>query len=291
MKVGIGLPNAVPGTTGEEMAEFARRAEVQGFSSLGTIDRINYGNWTPLIALAAAAVVTVRIELMTTVMLGPLRLNAVQTAKQALSLNQLSGGRLTLGIGLGARGDDYELSGVEYKDTAEKLEEMLGYLERTFDDDEIGPREAGVPKILIGGHADASFERAARYGGEGHRGVGWIAGGAGPDQYAEMATKVKQAWTDAGNPGEPRLASLAYFALGDTAEEDAQRYLTDYYAFLGEETARMIASSAATDSDQVEGYLVAFEEAGCDELIMFPSSSDPVQADLLGEAAEPANRQ
>ncbi|NUP97572.1 MAG: LLM class flavin-dependent oxidoreductase, partial [Planctomycetaceae bacterium] len=116
MKVGIGLPNSVPGTSGEEMTGFARRAEAQGLSSLGTIDRVLYHNWEPLVALAAAAAVTERIELMTTVMLGPLRLNAVQTAKQALSVNELSGGRLTLGIGLGARGDDYAVSGVEQRD-------------------------------------------------------------------------------------------------------------------------------------------------------------------------------
>lgn len=289
MKIGIGLPNAVPGTTGGEMMEFARRAEARGFTSLGTIDRVLYGNWAPLIALAAAATVTERIELMTSVMLGPLRLNAVQTAKQALSVNQLADGRLTLGIGLGARGDDYEISGVEYKDTAEKLEEMLGYLERTFDDERIGPRDAGAPKILIGGHADASFERAARYGGDGHHGIGWIAGGASPDQYAEMAPKVREAWSDAGNAGEPRLAGLAYFALGDNAEQDARNYLTDYYAFLGEETAELVASSAATAADQVKGYLSAFEQAGCGELIMFPSSSDPAQVDLLAEAAELAS--
>jgi hypothetical protein len=46
----------------------------------------------------------------------------------------------------------------------------------------------------------------------------------------------------------------------------------------------MIASSAATDPDQIKGYLSAFEQAGCGELIFFPSSSDPAQADLLGEA-------
>jgi alkanesulfonate monooxygenase SsuD/methylene tetrahydromethanopterin reductase-like flavin-dependent oxidoreductase (luciferase family) len=284
MKVGIGLPNAVPGTSGEEMTEFARRAEAQGFSGLGTIDRVVYRNWEPLIALAAAAVVTERIELMTTVMLGPLRLNAVQTAKQAMSVNELSGGRLTLGVGLGSRGDDYDVSGVEQRDRGAMLEEMLGYLEETFDDERIGPCEAGAPRLLIGGHADASFERAARYGGAGHHGVGWIAGGAPPDQYAGMASKVRRAWTDAGNEGEPRLAGLAYYALGDSAEEDARSYLTDYYSFLGEETAQMIASGAATDPDQVEGYLAAFEQAGCGELIFFPSSSDPAQADLLGEA-------
>ena len=212
MKVGIGLPNAVADVTGDQLTGFARRAEAQGFSSLGTIDRIVYGNWAPLIALAAAATVTERIELMTTVMLGPLRLNPVQTAKQALTVNQLSGGRLTLGLGLGARGDDYEISGVENKDKARKFEAMLDEVERTFADERIGPRSAGVPRILIGGHADVSFRRAARYGD------GWIAGGAPPDQYAEMAEQARKAWADAGNEGEPRLAALAYFALGDDAE-------------------------------------------------------------------------
>lgn len=278
MKVGIGLPNAVPEVSGKDMTEFARRAEAQGFSSLGTIDRVVYGNWEPLVALAAAAAVTERIGLLTSVMLGPLRLNAVQTAKQALSINQLSGGRLTLGLGLGGRGDDYAASGVEDTDKAEKFETFLDYLERTFADEQIGPRGAGVPKIVIGGSVDASFRRAARYG------EGWIAGGSPPDQFAEMAAGVRKAWADAGRDGEPRLAGLAYFALGDTAEQDAIDYLTDYYAFLGEEMAQMIAGSAATDPETVKAYLAAFEDAGCDELIMFPSSGDPAQADLLGEA-------
>ncbi|HEU4944439.1 MAG TPA: LLM class flavin-dependent oxidoreductase, partial [Solirubrobacterales bacterium] len=103
MDVAIGLPNAVPGTTGRQLVEWARRADARGFSSLGTIDRIAYENYEPLTALAAAAVVTERIGLCTSVLLGPLRPNAVELAKQALSLQALSGGRFTLGIGLGGR--------------------------------------------------------------------------------------------------------------------------------------------------------------------------------------------
>lgn len=278
MKVGIGLPNAVAGTSAEDLLEFARRADAHGFSSLGTIDRVVYGNYEPLAALAAAAVVTERIELMTSVMLGPLRLNAVQTAKQALSINQLSGGRLTVGIGLGARGDDYEASGVDYEDTGEKLDAMLGYFSEALEDEKIGPRGAGAPRILLGGHVAASFQRAASYG------EGWIAGGVPPDMYADLAGQAREAWSEAGRDGEPRLASLAYYALGDGAEQKAQAYLTDYYAFLGEETAGQIAASAATDADTVKGYLSAFEDAGCGELIFFPCSPDPGQADLLAEA-------
>ena len=59
---------------------------------------------------------------------------------------------------------------------------------------------------------------------------------------------------------------------------------TDYYSFLGEETANFIASSAAKDAETVRQYVEAFEQAGCDELILFPSSSDPAQVDLLADA-------
>jgi alkanesulfonate monooxygenase SsuD/methylene tetrahydromethanopterin reductase-like flavin-dependent oxidoreductase (luciferase family) len=131
---------------------------------------------------------------------------------------------------------------------------------------------------VVGGAVDASFGRAARFGD------GWIAGGAPPDQFAEMAEKARAAWREADRKGEPRLMGLAYYSLGDRAEEEAKAYLMDYYAFLGEETAGYIASSPAKDVDTVRQYLEAFEAAGCGELILFPSSSDPDQVDLLAAA-------
>lgn len=113
MDLAIGLPNAVPGTTGEQLTEWARRAETRGFSSLGTIDRLAYPNLEPLTSLAAAAAVTERIGLATTVLLGPLRVNPVALAKQVASIQVISGGHMTLGIGLGGREDDYALAGVD----------------------------------------------------------------------------------------------------------------------------------------------------------------------------------
>jgi len=279
MKVGIGLPNAVPGTTGKEIAEWARRADARGFSSLGTIDRIVYDNYEPLTALAAAAVVTERIELITTVLLGPLRTNPVELAKQALSVNALSGGRFTLGIGLGARDDDYHVSGVDLSGRGNRLDAMLERITQVWEGDEIGPAVGGAPGLVVGGHADASFARAARFG------QGWIAGGAPPDQYAGAAVKAREAWKQAGCEGEPRLLGLAYFSLGERAEEDARENLADYYAFLGEQGAAFVAGSAAKSPEEIRDRLAAFEEAGCGELIMFPSSSDPAQVDLLADAA------
>jgi alkanesulfonate monooxygenase SsuD/methylene tetrahydromethanopterin reductase-like flavin-dependent oxidoreductase (luciferase family) len=133
--------------------------------------------------------------------------------------------------------------------------------------------------LVVGGSVDASFKRAARFGD------GWIAGGAPPDQYAEIAEKARAAWSEAGRDDQPRLMGLAYFSLGESAEDDARAYLSDYYAFLGEEVAGYIVSSAAKDPDTARQYVTAFENAGCDELIFFPSSSDPAQVDLLAEAA------
>jgi alkanesulfonate monooxygenase SsuD/methylene tetrahydromethanopterin reductase-like flavin-dependent oxidoreductase (luciferase family) len=280
MKIAIGLPNAVPATTGTELTEWARRAEARGFSSLGTIDRIAYENYEPLTVLAAAAAVTERIGLCTSVLLGPLRPNAAELAKRALSLHALSGGRFTLGIGLGGREDDYEVSEIEMKDRGDTIEEMLERVREVWDEGEIGPTIAGTPGLLVGGGVEASFERAARLGD------GWIAGGSGAEVFADAAEKVRAAWRKAGRDGVPRLVGLAYFALGPDGSADADKYLRHYYAWLGDEVAGNIAASAATDREAVKGYLSAYEEAGCDELILFPSASDPAQVNLLADAAD-----
>jgi alkanesulfonate monooxygenase SsuD/methylene tetrahydromethanopterin reductase-like flavin-dependent oxidoreductase (luciferase family) len=277
MKVGIGLPNAVPGTTGEQLVEWARRAEARDFSTLGTIDRVAYDNYEPLIALAGAAAVTERIGLCTSVLLGPLR-NATGLAKQSLSLNALSGGRFTLGIAVGGREDDYAESEVDFGNRGRAIDAALERIEAAWDGEVVGPVLGRRPGLIVGGAAEVSFERAARFGD------GWIAGGAPPDQFAGMAAKLDSAWSEAGRDGTPRKLALAYFSLGERAEEDANGYLKDYYAWLGEETAAYIAGAAAKDAATVKQYLGAFEEAGCDELIVFPSSGDPAQVDLLADA-------
>jgi alkanesulfonate monooxygenase SsuD/methylene tetrahydromethanopterin reductase-like flavin-dependent oxidoreductase (luciferase family) len=261
------------------MTEWARRAEARGFSTLGTIDRIVYGNYEPLVALAAAAAVTDQIGLSTTVLLAPLRTNAMLLAKQALSVNALSGGRLTLGVGLGAREDDYEASGVELKGRGKRVDAMLEEIKTVWAGSEVGPSLAGAPRLVVGGHADAAYARAARFGD------GWIAAGSGPDQAREGAEKARAAWSEAGRDGDLHVMALAYFSLGDRAEQDVRDNLMDYYAWLGEDVAKMIGDSAAQDPATVEQYLTAYEEIGCDELVFCPSSPDPAQVDLLADAA------
>jgi alkanesulfonate monooxygenase SsuD/methylene tetrahydromethanopterin reductase-like flavin-dependent oxidoreductase (luciferase family) len=286
MDLGIGLPNAVPGTTGKQLVDWARAAEEAGFSTLGTIDRIVYPNYEPLVALSAAAAVTDRIRLATDVMLGPLRVNPAMVAKQILSLDALAGGgRAVLGIGLGAREDDYEVSGVDMSTRGAWLDSALEKIRAIWDGNgeleaKVGPRPIGDgPTLLIGGYVKTAIERAARWGD------GWTQGGSGPDPFAEEAKKLDEAWKKHGRKGKPKKMALAYFSLGPDAEENVQSSLAHYYEWLGEETAQAIAGSAAKDPDTVKGFLTVYEQAGCDELILFPASGDREQVALLAEAA------
>jgi alkanesulfonate monooxygenase SsuD/methylene tetrahydromethanopterin reductase-like flavin-dependent oxidoreductase (luciferase family) len=286
MDLAIGLPNAVSGATARQMTDWARAAEDAGFSSLGTIDRIVYDNYEPLIALAASAAVTERIRLATTVVLGPLRKNAAHVAKQVLSLDAIAGGgRTTLGIALGQRDDDYEVSGVSLSDRAPWMDAALAQIRRIWNGEggheaRIGPRPPGDgPMLLVGGTVDASFARAAKYGD------GWIMGGGTPDAFTDAAERVAAAWQSEGRNGEPYKAALGYFSLGPDAQKNAEHDLLDYYAWLGEEVAGMIVAGAAKDADTVKGYISAFASAGCDEFFLFPCSSDPEQVALLADAA------
>jgi alkanesulfonate monooxygenase SsuD/methylene tetrahydromethanopterin reductase-like flavin-dependent oxidoreductase (luciferase family) len=286
MDIGIGLPNAVPGVDRDSLLDLARRADQRGFSSLGSIGRLVYPNFDCLISLAAAAAVTERIRLMPAILIAPLHANTALLAKQVATIDALSGGRLVLGVGLGARQDDYDASGLDFKTRGARLDEQLDEMKRIWAGEERGfagaigppPAQPGGPPVLVGGGGNASFERVAKYG------AGWLMAALPPDQFAANAPKVDEAWERAGREGRPRKASITYFALGANAQADAEHNLKHYYAWLGDEVAGMIAGGAATSEDAVRSVAQAFEDAGCDELVFVPASKNPEQADLLAEA-------
>jgi len=286
MEVGIGLPATIPGIERDQLLEWARRAEARGFSTLGAIDRIVYPNLEPLTTFAAAAAVTERIRLTTAILIAPLRVNTTLLAKQAATVDRISGGRLVLGLAVGGREDDFSAGDVNFRDRGRRFDRQLDELKRIWAGEERGtagavgppPVRDGGPELIIGGAVEASFERAARHGS------GWIMGGGPPDQFRESVGKVEAAWSKAGRDDAPRKLALAYYALGDGARGHADSYLHDYYGFLGD-YADQIAASAATDADTVRQYRDAFADAGCDELILFPCNPDPAQVDLLAEAS------
>jgi len=282
--IGIGIPNSVRGTTGPQLLEWARRAEAAGFSTLGTIGRIAYPSYEELTVLAAAGAVTERIGLMSNILLAPTRITA-ELAKQASSVHELTGGRLTLGVATGGRADDYALTGRDFGARGRRFDEQLLELRRAFAGEPlvdgsapVVPDGAQPVPIMIGGSSDAAIRRTVEFG------KGWTGGGMPPQMAAPFVERVRAAWRDAGRDGSPRIVALNYFSLGDT-EERSRNYLLDYYGFLGPDFAQMIAGGAHRSAEAVRDVVAAFAEAGFDELILDPTIGDPEQVDLLAEAA------
>jgi alkanesulfonate monooxygenase SsuD/methylene tetrahydromethanopterin reductase-like flavin-dependent oxidoreductase (luciferase family) len=274
MRVGVGLPTTTPGADGSLLAEWAKAADAGPFSSLGVLDRLLYDSFDAFVALAVAAALTTRIRLATMVAIGPLRPAAI-LVKDAASLQAVSGGRLTLGLAIGARADDYEASGAPTKGRGARLSDQLASL-RDWDVDPVVPEAAQDqrPELLVGGSATAAFDRMARYAD------GYAHGGGPPRAFASAATKARAAWSDLGRPGRPRLWGQGYFALGD--EQAGAAYLLDYYAFTGPFAAK-IAAGNLTSPRAIRDFVRAYEEAGCDELVLLPTVADPGQLERLAD--------
>jgi probable F420-dependent oxidoreductase len=282
MDIGIGLPNPIRGVPGRLLVDWARRAEERGFSSLATIDRIAFPSYESLIALAAAGAVTERIGLLTNVLLAPTR-SPVLLAKEAAGVDQISGGRLTLGVGVGGRADDFAAVGRGFDDRGKRFDEDLELMHAAWR----GEPVAGSPHpvsptpvhddrvpILIGGSADVALERVVRWG------VGWTAGGSPPEMVGPFAERVRQAWKDAGRDGSPRLVALAYYSVGE--EDESRKNLLDYYGFLGD-YAENIAGYAPRTPEALRDTIKAFEDTGIDELILDPTVPSLDQIDRVAD--------
>lgn len=283
MKIGIGLPNPVPGTPGPAILEFARRAEQRGFTGLATIDRLAYPNFDSLATLAAAAAATSQIGLLTNILLAPLYPAAV-LAKSAASIDQLSGGRFTLGLAVGGRPDDYAVAGQNFSRRGRDLDDGLDLMHRAWRGERFGdgqpicpaPTRDGRVPVLVGGTGDAAIRRVVEWG------AGWTAGGIPPDQAGPIMARVRSAWQQAGRSGEPRLAALAYFSLGDDAAGESRAYLRDYYGFLGP-FGDQIADGALRTPAAIRDALTAFADIGCTELYLDATTSSPDQVDRLAD--------
>lgn len=278
MRVSIGLPSTIPGCRGDLLIAWARCAEAGPFSSVAELDRVVYDAYDPFVALAAVAGATSRLGLATNIAIGPIR-NTTLLARSAASLHALSGGRLTLGLAVGARQEDYEAVGADYASRGRRFVAQLSDLRAIWEQQRIGPRlgDLGAPKLLLGGSSDATFARVARYAD------GYMHGGGPPRAFARAADKARAAWLDLGRPGLPTLWGQGYFALGDAATVEAgARYMRDYYAFTGPFVERIV-EGLLTTPQAIAQFARGYADAGCDELALFPTTASIEQLDRLAE--------
>jgi len=281
MRVGIGLPSNVSPADGRVVIDWAGAAEQVGFDSLAAVDRLLAPTYDPLTVLGAAAAVTSKALLYTSVLLTPLRPVAV-VASQAATVDQLSGGRLRLGVAVGRRRADYDAVGTPFECRGRVLDEQLTELRRVWHEPDgftsagPAPFRVGGPPILFGGMSGAALRRVTEHG------TGWICGVGGAPAFAGPAEAVRQAWREADRAGAPTLVSVVNFVLGPDAEDVRERFLRYYYGEAPFVDSMVVQTPTTVDG--LRASLDAHRSVGCDEVLLLPCSSDMRQLELAATA-------
>lgn len=294
MKIGIGTPGTIETLSSEFLLEWAQRADRYGFSTLTHLDRLAYSNHDPFIALAMAAAVTTRIRLQTSVLLAPAR-NAGIVAKQAASLDALSGGRLTLGMAVGSRADDYVLAPADIRTRGARFDQQLDTMTRLWAGEVVDgagplgpePCQNGGPEILIGGRALPALRRVARWG------TGYVTGAVFSADIARATySQVQEFWSDMGRTGTPRFVGTLACAIGQDAAADTAASIDHYYQYRGvADRSSQGVSPMKSDSRRnipstlgaIQEILAACESIGMDEVIVRPGVAEVEQIDKLAE--------
>lgn len=240
MKLGITLRNMGEQSTPDLMADCAKAAEDAGLDSIWITDHIaiptddaegSGGRYLDtLTTLAWLAGVTSRIKLGSGVLILPYR-PKLPTAKQIATVQELSKGRLLLGVGVGWMEAEFKALGVDRKDRGRITDETLEFLNECFESDEVElnrqeflfkPRPP-KPKILVGGSAPHALERAVKYGD------GWLPMAQSPDQIA-ASIETYDALCDESGQARGEVTALVPFAVNHDADAKA---LIDSYDRVG----------------------------------------------------------
>jgi len=287
MRIALGLPSRIVGASGDLMLEWITRADRGPFSSVVVTDRVVSQALEPLTVLALAAGATRRIGLMTSVVIGPTR-ETTLLARQAATIDVLSNGRLTLGIGIGVRKNDYDASGFDFHRRGRRVEEQLPILRRLWSGEglsnevgTIGPRSMRPtgPELLIGGYVPAIVTRIAEWAD------GYMAPGGGePESMLKMWREIERAWRDFGRKGNPRWVGASYFALGPKGAEHAGQYINANYGYNPELAAKRLRSMPTSEA-AVEDAIKCQGDMGVNEFILRPCAEDFDQMDRLAEIA------
>jgi alkanesulfonate monooxygenase SsuD/methylene tetrahydromethanopterin reductase-like flavin-dependent oxidoreductase (luciferase family) len=272
MKIGIGIPNQVRDVNAAVIPAWATRAERAGFATLGTVGRVAYPGVMDTVALAAAAGATSTIGLLSNVLLATVWPGTL-LAKELAGIDGVSGGRLTVGIGIGVREDDFVVDGLGPKGLGKRIDADLEIYRELWTGQPVGGgHNPGVPAgsrevpMLFGGMVPASFARMAKWG------QGYIAGSVPPAMTVGAFDQARAAWKDAGREGDPRLVALGYFALG--AADQGRANVHDYYSVGGKEIADLIANGASGSADAVRATVAAYADLGVTDLIFNPGTDD-----------------
>lgn len=290
MKIGIGLPFALPTDSWPYIKSLALRADKSGFSSFGVTDRLAYDSYEALSTLTAVAAITERIGLVTGILMAPLR-NAGVLAKQAATIDAISSGRLTLGLAVGGREDDYLVAPVDFSTRGRRFNDQLDQMFKIWNGEIIFgaqrpvgpvPFRRGGPEILIGGTHPTAIDRVGRFAN------GYVMGGRATEAewVGEIMSQVNEAWERHGREGKPRFVATLPCGFGPGGEAAVRDALSDYYGGRPNQAATRQARPNPSSVQEIEEIVAMHEELGTDEIIFRPVIAEIDQMDHLERGIE-----
>ena len=288
MDIGVALPQMAPDYASDTTVRWSRGIDEGPFSSVSAGERVTFTNPEMVASLAAAAAVTERVRVMANVWVLPQHPPAM-VAQQVGTLDQLSGGRLTVAVGVGGREEDYRALGSPLERRHQRLDEAVTELRRLLDGGPaydggapVGPlpvQEGGVP-ILAGALGPKAMARAARWAD----GVSGFSVGGKKRDFASVNRLADEAWSAAGRAAPTRVNGF-FCCLG--VEDSLPRlraFAERYLGFMGPELAAALAAEVhAADAGSVRRALDDAEDAGCDEVVLVPATADPACLDALSD--------
>jgi probable F420-dependent oxidoreductase len=295
--VGLCMVNPAPRIAPSYVTTTAKKCEEMGLHSLWVLDRIVYDNLEPLTALAAAAAVTSKIRLGTSVLLAALR-HPTLLAKTVATLDFLSSGRVTLGIGFGSRENDFTSVGIPFEQRGSRAEELIKLIHGLWTEERIihkgrfyqienvtiGPRpiQTPHPPLWMGGNAEAALKRAARLAD------GYICGSSAVPEFPALWEKISGFAVAAGrDPTRIAKAGLTFLAIDDNktkAVEACAAYLNRYYGKVRLDIEKTFI--VGSPQECAERIRAAFSK-GIETLILGAVIPEIQQLDLLGEKVLP----
>lgn len=290
MQIAMTLPTMLAHGRDETLA-WCTAIDDGPYSSLAVPERVTYSSHSLTVELAAAAALTERVRLWTTIIILPAH-NATQVAKDMASVDRLSNGRLTVGIGVGGREHDYRAIGGSFARRWSRMDEQVDEMRRVWAQeppfegaDPVGPPpvQAGGPPLVAGVMGPKAIARAAQ----------WAVGVDDPtsitavDEAALAARKrmIEDAWKSAGRSDAPHFSASLWYALGPDAEQRLYGYVHRYMKIFDDGFAQAMAASAPVHNETaLRDAVKAAEAAGCDELFLVPTSADPAELSRTRDA-------
>tara|TARA_B100000945_G_scaffold8742_1_gene7120 strand:- start:8292 stop:9164 length:873 start_codon:yes stop_codon:yes gene_type:complete len=290
MKIGMTLPVMEPDLTRRDLESWTKRIDSGPWSHIALGERILFPNPEFISTLSAVAAWTNRVEIIATISVLTMH-NPILSAKQFATIDLLSEGRFTLGVGVGGREEDYNAIDSNWSDRKwSKLAENVEIIKSVWSKDfhsKMGPNTFSKkgPQILAG----AVGPNAMRMSAEFSDGLAGFSFNADIAEIKDSFKRVNEAFSKKDKL--PRLVTSFWFGLGDQSRENIKIHLMRYLDWMGSDLAKDLSQTAgfSGNHDDLKDFIIQIRDAGATDVILVPTSKNIEQLFIAEEIVSKLN--